>query len=136
MSESKESMCWDCPKRTGLSKLAGKMMIRITSHGNFSDEIKPRQRNDCSGPVPRVFEVAPGTVKFEVVGDTYMTVATQDTYYDTECAKEADQGQAIVPERVSLAMRANQLDHYVDRVVVVSTIPLEEHLGFMKKIQL
>lgn len=108
MNDSSEKKCWDCPSRTGLSRIVGALAYKFWDRNYIGENHIKAQRGNCSGAVPVRF-TSQGSGGYTTEDDT-VTLRTvwHDTYL-AECPRSFD-APPSAPDEVKTAMRINHLD--------------------------
>lgn len=125
MKKNSETLCWDCPSRTGLSRIFGKLAFKYWSIYDRSGKEIARQRGDCPGKVPARYMSDSSTTLTEREG-VYTKEVTSHYYYESACPKVYTP-EHEVPVHVNAAMRNNNLDLFVDESTAYSEIPRDEY---------
>lgn len=107
-----KNQCWDCPSRTGVARIFGKLAIRAWNPSNVIGRLRiDQQRQGCEGFLP-VKLMRSGSGSFVEENGRALTKNTWQDVYVRACPKIA-KNTPEYPDEVRRSMDANNLNVYV-----------------------
>lgn len=120
-----EQLCWDCPRRSGVSRHIGKLMQFYYGFKENGNEIIEQQKGECVGRVP-VKVLSQFGIRDEVGEDEVTTIREGHTLYLAGCASSLEEVPEV-SEDVSIGFGFSGKTHYAEPIREETTIPRAEY---------
>jgi hypothetical protein len=124
---TEQDRCWDCPGRTGLSAITGKVAVRFWGHsGNLIGLNRiERQRSGCPGRVAALLHHSI-TGRMHEEDGSFTTEKEAHDLYEAVCPRDYPE-LITAHEEVTVIMRQNELEYFTHHYVEPgSTLSAEE----------